>query len=182
INIVSQPKHRNAQKRSAGAKTVNNTPPKKTRPDAAGTNQSLQRTLVTLSTVSTEVPNRVTAKPATTKSAASTATSKTVPAGAKAPVVATSWPDVLICGVCKLQFTNLHSLAQHKKIPCQLRVSTQAKQDPATDSGDADEPLILICAVCETEFTSAWALCVHCTEEHNLSIYKTETAENVDGQ
>lgn len=44
-------------------------------------------------------------------------------------------PDVLICGVCKLQFTSLHNLAQHKKIPCQLRVSTQAKEAVSPNQG-----------------------------------------------
>uniref|UniRef100_A0A0B7AH46 RRM domain-containing protein n=1 Tax=Arion vulgaris TaxID=1028688 RepID=A0A0B7AH46_9EUPU len=179
INIVSQPKNRNTLKRSPSARPVIDAPAKKIRVEHPGTNQSLQRTLVTLSG-SADTTKRVAAKPAATKSSPLTAVNKDKASGAKSSVTTTNWPDVLICGVCKLQFTTLHSLAQHKKVPCQLRVSTQAKHEPV-NSGDCTDPAVLMCAICDTEFNTAWALCVHCTEEHQLSIYKTEEDQNTNG-
>ncbi|KAH9489769.1 hypothetical protein Btru_036689 [Bulinus truncatus] len=194
INIVSQPKNRNALKRSAGGRSVNDTSPaKKSRSDIPGTNQSLQRTLVTLSGATDTSNKRVAANNAV-KRALATVTKKTVaksPAVVRPPAtvnktttpnkpvtVKTTWPDVLICGICKLQFTSLHNLAQHKKIPCQLRVSSQAKEEASPNPGNG-EPAILICAKCDTQFNTAWALCVHCTEEHSMSIYKKEGDINV---
>ncbi|XP_055891719.1 uncharacterized protein LOC106079188 isoform X2 [Biomphalaria glabrata] len=188
INIVSQPKNRNALKRSAGGRSVNDTPAKKSRSDIPGTNQSLQRTLVTLSGP-TDTSNKRMAANNAVKRALATVSKKTVskspavsrPASTtnkiatpnKPVAVKTTWPDVLICGVCKLQFTSLHNLAQHKKIPCQLRVSTQAKE-AVSPNQVTGEPAILVCAQCDTQFNTAWALCLHCTEEHSMSIYKKE--------
>ena len=45
---------------------------------------------------------------------------------------------MLICGVCKMQFTSLHSLAQHKKIPCRLRMSCQCQTNPPKQQGNHD--------------------------------------------
>ncbi|XP_005107243.1 uncharacterized protein LOC101862064 [Aplysia californica] len=194
INIVSQPKNRNALKRSAGGRSVNEAQPKKPRNENVGSNQSLQRTLVTLSgssdsnkrtaannavkrALATVSKKNVSKPPPTVKNSAPA--SKTFMArkdsGASQPAaVRSTWPDVLICGVCKMQFTSLHSLAQHKKIPCQLRLSTQARDDSNSPGGDNGEPDILLCASCDAQFNSGWALCQHCTQEHKMSIYKTE--------
>ncbi|XP_059138973.1 uncharacterized protein LOC131927230 isoform X2 [Physella acuta] len=197
INIVSQPKNRNALKRSAGGRTVNDTPAKKSRTDNPGTNQSLQRTLVTLSgatesnkrmaannavkrALATVTKKTVTKSPAIvrpTSSSSKTSAGKPSDIANKPVAVKTTWPDVLICGICKLQFTSLHNLAQHKKIPCQLRVSTQVKEESSHNSATG-EPAILMCATCDTQFNTAWALCLHCTEEHKISIYKKEEDTN----
>uniref|UniRef100_A0A0B6ZRM9 RRM domain-containing protein n=1 Tax=Arion vulgaris TaxID=1028688 RepID=A0A0B6ZRM9_9EUPU len=181
INIVSQPKNRNTLKRSTGARPVIDASVKKTRVEPPVANQSLQRTLVTL-IESTEQEDRIKANSAAVSKSSSAATaklsvSKSKSAAVKPAVVKTNWPDVLICGVCKLQFTSLHSLAQHKKVPCQLRVSTQAK-DESSNAGGCGEPTILLCATCDAEFNGAWALSVHCTEDHKISIYKTEDDQN----
>ncbi|RUS77063.1 hypothetical protein EGW08_015175 [Elysia chlorotica] len=251
INIVSQPKNRNALKRASGGRALNDetsfldspmkklrpenpgtnimkahvvgfvfqplfaklarlfnvngeqfsffrtsfldSPMKKLRPENPGTNQSLQRTLVTLSGTG-ETTKRVGATSAVkraqatlAKKASSSATSTVVkpvkatvqkesvpakatvqkePVPAKAPI-----SDILICGNCKLQFSNLKSLTDHKKVACILRVSSVAKENDA--AGDnAGEPSLLVCATCETKFYSAWSLCQHCVQEHQLNIYK----------
>ncbi|CAG5121715.1 unnamed protein product, partial [Candidula unifasciata] len=188
INIVSQPKNRKALKRSAVTTAVKEAPVKKTRSgETPVTNQSLQRTLVTLIESTEKVAksayeNKLIFYPQVSEKSATGAQPSAGDAkksGAKSNVpvskpaaVKTNWPDVLICGVCKMQFTSLHSLAQHKKVPCQLHVSTQAKDE--SSEGDSGEPTSLQCAICEAEFNSAWALCVHCTQEHDMAIYKVE--------
>eukprot|EP00106_Octopus_bimaculoides_P016622 XP_014784064.1 PREDICTED: uncharacterized protein LOC106879142 [Octopus bimaculoides] len=78
--------------------------------------------------------------------------------------------DILICGVCKLEFTNLHTLAQHKKLPCKLRFSCQCQKNPQPEQ--EQEALILNCATCEMTFFSAWSLVQHCQTEHNLALFK----------
>uniref|UniRef100_A0A0L8G4Q8 RRM domain-containing protein n=1 Tax=Octopus bimaculoides TaxID=37653 RepID=A0A0L8G4Q8_OCTBM len=82
----------------------------------------------------------------------------------------TSNQDILICGVCKLEFTNLHTLAQHKKLPCKLRFSCQCQKNPQPEQ--EQEALILNCATCEMTFFSAWSLVQHCQTEHNLALFK----------
>lgn len=86
--------------------------------------------------------------------------------------------DVLICGVCKTTFNSLHSLAQHKKIPCRLKISCQCQSTPPP--GDAAEPNQLTCASCDAQFSSAWALCQHCQGEHNINIFKSDTEEVIE--
>ncbi|GFN93034.1 heterogeneous nuclear ribonucleoprotein c [Plakobranchus ocellatus] len=182
INIVSQPKNRNALKRASGGRPVNDAASKKPRQEPTGTNQSLQRTLVTLSG-SGESSKRVAANSAVKRaqatlakksavSSSATKTSKTV-SKTVAPPAKMSFPDILICGNCKLQFNGLHSLAQHKKVGCILRVSTVAKENSPAGDG-AEEPPVLVCATCDAQFSSAWSLCQHCEAEHQLNIYKTE--------
>ncbi|KAK3754072.1 hypothetical protein RRG08_024149 [Elysia crispata] len=184
INIVSQPKNRNALKRASGGRALNDAPSKKMRPENPGTNQSLQRTLVTLSGTG-DSSKRVAANSAVkraqatlAKKSASTISScviKTVKTTKKIEAVPTntSTSDILICGSCKLQFTSLKSLTDHKKIPCFLRVSSVVKENASAAHG-FEEPSILVCATCETQFSSAWCLCQHCEEEHQMNIYKVE--------
>jgi hypothetical protein len=43
--------------------------------------------------------------------------------------------DVLICGTCKTGFQSLHSLAQHKKVPCKLRFACKCQNNPVPEPG-----------------------------------------------
>ncbi|GFR94494.1 heterogeneous nuclear ribonucleoprotein C [Elysia marginata] len=207
INIVSQPKNRTSLKRAASQGTaLNLASSKKLRADNnnPGTNQSLQRTLVTLSSSGDAEPTktRVAANSAVNraqttlvkKSALSSRSSNlkktaVVLKTESAPPVLTTDPaspannysasvgDILICGTCKLQVSSLKSLSEHKKIPCSLRVSSAANKaaQDGTEGCVDGEPSRLECAMCEAEFSSAWALCQHCVVQHQMSIYKTKT-------
>ncbi|KAL8607448.1 hypothetical protein ACOMHN_004422 [Nucella lapillus] len=184
---------------------------KRPRPDTPSTlvsNPSMQRSnLVTLSNSSSDHHRSVSVSPAArprptstpstsaTRAAAAAAvkraattvsrsasvsqatSSSSVSAGTVAP-----GKDVLICGVCKMQFTSLHSLAQHKKIPCRLRTSCQCQTNPPKPPPEEKE---LDCATCDARFDSAWALCQHCHKEHDMSIFKTadgaSNANNASG-
>ncbi|XP_061166634.1 uncharacterized protein LOC133206311 [Saccostrea echinata] len=157
INIASEPKHRPNQKTtstaqtSSGASRLLNTqsgpPAKKMRTDS-GTG-GIKRTLVNLTS----------------------GNSSTAPASKTITQLAQAAKDVLICGVCKTSFSSLHSLAQHKKTPCRLKISCQCQSTPPPES---PEPSQLACATCNAEFAAAWELCQHAQQEHNLSIYKVE--------
>lgn len=81
--------------------------------------------------------------------------------------------DVLICGTCKTGFQSLHSLAQHKKVPCKLRFACKCQNNPVPEPESTD-PTSLQCSTCNAEFSSAWALVQHCHQEHKMTIYKTE--------
>lgn len=105
-----------------------------------------------------------------TKSASASQSSSVSTGGTVAP-----GKDVLICGVCKMQFLSLHSLAQHKKIPCRLRTSCQCQTNPPKPPSEENE---LECAACDARFDSAWALCQHCHKEHNMSIFKTADGDS----
>ncbi|GAB1607308.1 uncharacterized protein LOC115212971 [Argonauta hians] len=159
-------------------------PPKKLCQDfqeyTAPTASGIRRTLVTLSDNSTlnssgaQQPRRAaTATPATTPANAAT-TKPNLPSLRAAIRSSTGSPlsnqDILICGVCKLEFTNLHTLAQHKKLPCKLRFSCQCQKKPQPEQ--EQEALILNCATCEMTFFSAWSLVQHCQTEHNLALFK----------
>lgn len=192
LNVVSEPKHRPPQKRPGvpmdrrpvmrPASSPSMPPAKRPRQESTG-NASLQRTLVTLSN------NRVAPTPplrrpiqsaarqtaaAVVKRATATFTKAAVNSTAAKSASGSSLPttDILICGVCKMQFTSLHSLAQHKKIPCRLKASCQCQTNPPKK--DEKDPAQLDCASCDARFDSAWALCQHCQTEHKLSIFKTE--------
>ena len=41
------------------------------------------------------------------------------------------------------------------------------------------EPMQLDCASCDARFDNAWALCQHCHDEHNLSIFRTKVMNAV---
>ncbi|XP_025076539.1 uncharacterized protein LOC112553494 [Pomacea canaliculata] len=206
LNIVSEPKQRPAQKRQMGAgndrrppvRSSPSMPPLK-KPRQESVNPSLQRTLVTLSS-NTRPSNRRPAQSAVRQTAAAavkraTATvtkAAAVAAANSTPVtnatqnavtpkaVCTNTTDILICGVCKMQFTSLHSLAQHKKVPCRLRVSSQAQTNSPTSN--AEEPGQLDCSSCDARFDSAWALCQHCQTEHKMSIFKSEESAAGSGE
>lgn len=157
INIASEPKHRPNQKTtptsqtSSGASRLLSTqsgpPAKKMRTDS-GTG-GIKRTLVNLTS----------------------GNSSTAPASKTITQLAQAAKDVLICGVCKTSFSSLHSLAQHKKTPCRLKISCQCQSTPPPES---PEPSQLVCATCNAEFAAAWELCQHAQQEHNLGIYKVE--------
>lgn len=157
INIASEPKHRPANKTSStsqassGASRVLNTqsgPPAKKQRTDSGTG-GIKRTLVNLTSGS----------------------SSSAPASKSITQLAQAAKDVLICGVCKTTFSSLHSLAQHKKTPCRLKISCQCQSTPPPES---PEPTQLVCASCNAEFSAAWDLCQHAQQEHSLSIYKVE--------
>jgi len=157
INIASEPKHRppnkssSSSQASSGASRVLNTqsgPPAKKQRTDSGTG-GIKRTLVSL----------------TSGTSSSTPASKTITQLAQAA------KDVLICGVCKTTFSSLHSLAQHKKTPCRLKISCQCQSTPPPES---PEPPQLVCATCNAEFSAAWDLCQHAQQEHSLSIYKAD--------
>ncbi|KAK7500263.1 hypothetical protein BaRGS_00008486 [Batillaria attramentaria] len=193
LNIVSEPKHRPAQKRPPPqndrrppmrpSSSPSMPPVKRPRQETTG-NASLQRTLVTLSS------NRVAPTPpvrrpiqsaasrtaaAAVKRATATVTKAAVNStAAKSSGASLPTTDILICGVCKMQFTSLHSLAQHKKVPCRLKASCQCQTNPPQKKEQEQDPLQLDCATCDARFDSAWALCQHCQTEHKLSIFKTE--------
>lgn len=169
-------------------------PPKKLCQDfqefATPVSTGIRRTLVTLSDNSsltnntTQQPRRVppptttsavAASAASAAAAAAAAAAKPCPPSQRAAIrSATGSPlsnqDILICGVCKLEFTNLHTLAQHKKLPCKLRFSCQCQKNPQPEP--EQEALMLNCATCNMTFFSAWSLVQHCQSEHSLAIFK----------
>ncbi|KAK7113880.1 uncharacterized protein [Littorina saxatilis] len=199
LNIVSEPKNRPPQKRIAGPPMNDRRPPMQSSPGMPplakrprqDSNPSLQRSnLVTLANSGPKNPvinrPRPQARPmlnssanraaaAVVKRAAATVTRSTTNAARPSTSATALAPstDVLICGVCKLQFTSLHSLAQHKKIPCRLRMSCQCQTNPPKQQEDKD-PVELECASCDARFSSAWSLCQHCQDEHDISIFKTK--------
>lgn len=163
-NIASEPKSKQSApvgtKRPAGALQPVNTSTitgvsaaKKIRTDSQPT---IKRTLVDL-----------------TGSNASAELKKNAAAAAANAVKKVASKDVLICGNCKTSFQSLHSLAQHKKVPCKLRFSCKCENTPAPDP-ESQDPTSLQCETCSAEFSSAWALVQHCQEEHKMAIYKTE--------
>jgi len=78
-----------------------------------------------------------------------------------------------------MQFGGVPALTQHKKVACTLMVSSGEGRDYSAK----DDPDHLVCAICEAKFKSAWLLCQHCTQEHKLSIYKTDDPEqSVNGK
>ncbi|KAL3859270.1 hypothetical protein ACJMK2_009497 [Sinanodonta woodiana] len=189
VNMAAEPKNRTGQKRAApGNSSVNNQdsqvvlicrsqsnvqqvrqsagvssgpPAKKQRSDTI--NQSMKRTLVTLS------GNNNTSS-SSSSSAAKSASQSSMSSNSQASS-AISTLDVLICGNCRSSFNSLHSLAQHKKIPCRLRFTCQCQSLPPPESS---EPTEYECASCDAKFSSAWSLCQHNNEEHQITIYKTE--------
>ncbi|XP_041376275.1 heterogeneous nuclear ribonucleoproteins C1/C2-like isoform X2 [Gigantopelta aegis] len=130
-------------------------------------NSSMQRTLVTLAGTT----GRPIARPVT-KITPRPPTPKPVTPVKNSSISGT---DILICGVCKMQFTSLHSLAQHKKIPCRLTYSCQCVKYPVKNT--SDEPTQFLCASCDAIFSTAWSLCQHCQKEHEMSIYKDKDEE-----
>ncbi|VDI30392.1 Hypothetical predicted protein [Mytilus galloprovincialis] len=109
-----------------------------------------------------------------TGNAASIETKKTItPITANSALRKVATKDVLICGNCKTSFMSLHSLAQHKKVPCKLRFACKCQNAPVPDPESTD-PTTLQCGTCNAEFSSSWALVQHCQEEHKMSIFKTE--------
>ncbi|CAI9724510.1 nuclear ribonucleoprotein C-like 3 [Octopus vulgaris] len=157
-------------------------PPKKLCQDfqdyPAPATSGIRRTLVTLSDNSAinssaaQQPRR--APPSATASTTAATTKPILPSLRAAIRSSTGSPlsnqDILICGVCKLEFTNLHTLAQHKKLPCKLRFSCQCQKTPQPEQ--EQEALILNCATCEMTFFSAWSLVQHCQTEHSLALFK----------
>ncbi|KAK3086536.1 hypothetical protein FSP39_019855 [Pinctada imbricata] len=155
INIASEPKNRGATTKSNTTQSSSTTrvtttqggpPAKKMRTDPQ---PSIKRTLVNLT---------------------SSGAAEAKMSGNSITQLAQAAKDILICGVCKTNFSSLHSLAQHKKIPCRLKISCQCQSTPPPES---PEPTQLLCASCNAEFASAWDLCQHCQQEHGLNIYKT---------
>ncbi|XP_076449771.1 uncharacterized protein LOC143286082 isoform X2 [Babylonia areolata] len=198
LNIVSEPK-KAAIKRNSGPGMTDRRPPPQSspsHPQAAKrprqeTNPSMQRSnLVTLSNSSVKSPVVSRPRPTITPSTSATraaaaavkraATTVTKAASVSQQSSVSTGPtmapgkDVLICGVCKMQFTSLHSLAQHKKIPCRLRTSCQCQTNPPKPPEEKE----LDCATCDARFDSAWALCQHCHKEHNMKIFKTADGDS----
>lgn len=208
LNIVSEPKHRAPQKRGSSGGGGERRPPMQqspvSLPPAAkrprqDSNPSMQRSnLVTLANSGSKAPPpsrpiRQTPKAGASKIAAAAAVKRATATVSKTSVnaiksvsssssvsVVTS-TDILICGVCKMQFTSLHSLAQHKKIPCRLRASCQCQTNPPKVTED-QEPFELDCAKCDARFSSAWALCQHCQNEHDVGIFKTKDSASKESK
>lgn len=74
--------------------------------------------------------------------------------------------DVLICGVCKTTFSSLHSLAQHKKTPCRLKISCQCQSTPPP--GNLHDLCVLLTIMC------IW-YCIICDE---YSIFEVNISYN----
>lgn len=176
-NIASEPKNKQNAANTAGIKrpaaslqpvnvggsSAQIGPPaiKKIRTDSQPT---IKRTLVDLTGNAAE----------TRKPTAATTTANSVTAAKKVAA-----RDVLICGNCKTGFQSLHSLAQHKKVPCKLRFSCKCQNAPTPDTESTD-PTTLQCGTCNAEFSSAWSLVQHCQQEHKMAIYKTEAQAQGD--
>lgn len=178
INIVSQPKARNTLKRSAGGKAGNDADSKKAKKELSPLMKTGigSRTFLTLA--STGNSKRAVSS-AVKKAIANINKKKAAAAAAKGEEEEYEWADVLICGTCKMQFTSLQVLVDHKENPCKLRVSSQIMNE----AGDADnnEPSCLLCANCDAEFSSGWALCKHYEEEHKMKIYKIKEEQSENG-
>ncbi|XP_046327397.1 uncharacterized protein [Haliotis cracherodii] len=169
-NIASEPKGRGIKKTPPNERrsSLNSKP---TTPTTPSVNSSMKRTLVTLSGDTSEPPTK---KPTPSTSTSSSATKS------KISSINTASVDVLICGRCKLQFNSLHSLAQHKKIPCRLRFSCQCQKNPPPPV--SDEPSQLLCASCDAQFNSAWSLVQHSQAEHAVKIFKTDDDKEESGK
>ncbi|XP_077982664.1 uncharacterized protein LOC144437575 isoform X2 [Glandiceps talaboti] len=92
-------------------------------------------------------------------------------------------PDILICGNCKEQFTDVDELQEHKKQGCALKFVCKCatKTDVNNqNSSDFPEPVAWVCNMCAERFNSAWLLMRHAKENHQVQVYSEEPPELKD--
>lgn len=81
--------------------------------------------------------------------------------------------DIIICGNCKEQFTDVYSLNEHKQMGCQLVYNCRCA---ALQQKAANEPAVLTCATCQQTYQNSWDLLSHAQVDHQVLLYIAPTA------
>jgi len=78
-----------------------------------------------------------------------------------------STPDILICGNCRMMFSDIGEMIDHKRMYCKLRFTCKC-----VDERDSTVPDFLECTTCHAGFEDPWDLMEHVQDAHTMNIYQ----------